>query len=324
MMGFDAQHGRQEPPSELTDADIGPLDDSDDLAFEPLDEFPPLPDLDAPDQPPVTTEPSFAAPAPSPTRTPKYQNNIPNYEEMAKPSLTGKEVLMYMVMIGVLAGVAWWVTQELKQLTTMKKAQASVKINTNLLPKNKPAIPPAHKKVVPQSEPPPATNGLKGLASQLAAIFGYGKGKESEEACAKHQEMLADLSRISPETPWMNRAAVLLAARTPVAVETPDPLDAFFEDPFAYGIIRLNQLTKKPVPAKSSGGSGSAKTVARAKPFDGRPLLSAIMIVDGQPTAIVNNRNVRVGDNVDGMRVLRIDTFSVTLDANGGELTLRL
>ncbi len=52
--------------------------------------------------------------------------------------------------------------------------------------------------------------------------------------------------------------------------------------------------------------------------------LSAVFLGPGRPRAVINGRTVRVGEQVDGARVIAIERHRVVLARNGGRLTLRL
>ena len=56
---------------------------------------------------------------------------------------------------------------------------------------------------------------------------------------------------------------------------------------------------------------------------DPGPRLQAISERDGQPIAIINDHLVRVGDEVDGMRVLAIRDAEVDVEVRGRRTTLR-
>jgi hypothetical protein len=53
------------------------------------------------------------------------------------------------------------------------------------------------------------------------------------------------------------------------------------------------------------------------------PRLQAISERDGQPIAMINDHVVRVGDEVDGMRVLAIRIDEVDIEVGGRRTTLR-
>ena len=77
--------------------------------------------------------------------------------------------------------------------------------------------------------------------------------------------------------------------------------------------------------ARAGGGRRSRRRAApttSAAP-DAGLRLQAISERDGQPIAIVNDRLVRVGDEVDGMRVLAIRATEVDVEIKGRRTTLR-
>src|SRR4051812_20914975 len=75
---------------------------------------------------------------------------------------------------------------------------------------------------------------------------------------------------------------------------------------------------KAPVDA---AGAGAAE--ARPTPAPATLTLQAISERNGQPIAIVNDRLVRVGDEVDGIRVLAIRGDEVDVEFHGHRTTLR-
>jgi hypothetical protein len=62
---------------------------------------------------------------------------------------------------------------------------------------------------------------------------------------------------------------------------------------------------------------------ARAATPDPGPRLQAISERDGQPIAIINDHLVRVGDEVDGIRVIAIRVDEVDVEVRGRRTTLR-
>jgi len=62
---------------------------------------------------------------------------------------------------------------------------------------------------------------------------------------------------------------------------------------------------------------------AAPRPADPEPRLQAISERDGQPIAIINDHLVRVGDEVDGLRVLAIRGAEVDVEVRGRRTTLR-
>jgi hypothetical protein len=66
----------------------------------------------------------------------------------------------------------------------------------------------------------------------------------------------------------------------------------------------------------------ASRAVVAAAPPDPGPRLQAISERDGQPIAIINDHLVRVGDEVDGMRVLAIRIDEVDVEVRGRRTTL--
>jgi hypothetical protein len=122
----------------------------------------------------------------------------------------------------------------------------------------------------------------------------------------------------------------LLAVR---AQRTPAPVTATSSAPAAAASIAA-----VPAPATGIGRSSAAEAPRRiapraatsgpaapaASPAPHAVLrLQAVSERDGQPIAIVNDRLVRVGDEVEGMRVLAIRATEVDVEIKGHRTTLR-
>jgi len=272
--------------------------------------------------PPAETEPAR-------NTSEAFQDHVPEFEASARSALTGKEVLLYLGMIGVLVGVVWWIMQEMKQLGTLQTAQARVGVNTKLLPPRKTAAstekaaekkaskPAAGKMPAVAGTPQPGdiTNLLIGLLGFKIAP-GHPAGNSSEqEARERHQALLNDLENITSDTPWMDRTVALLPTRSDVPADV-DVNSEFWEDPFLYGKIRVNQSKRS--------ANNTTKVLPKIETVDKRFVLNGIMVVDGQPTAVINGRHVRAGDRIGDAKVLQIGTFSVTLEINAVKHTLRL
>ena len=107
------------------------------------------------------------------------------------------------------------------------------------------------------------------------------------------------------------------AAVRPAAL--PEPASAVAAPPPA--IPTPNAAVARPAPARVAPRPVVAPTaVPTAEPG---PRLQAISERDGQPIAIINDRLVRVGDEVDGMRVLDIRGAEVDVEVRGRRTTLR-
>src|SRR5439155_793101 len=84
-----------------------------------------------------------------------------------------------------------------------------------------------------------------------------------------------------------------------------------------------------PIDVVAEAASRSAPVPVDALPPEARPspapalVLQAITERDGQPIAIVNDHLVRVGDEVDGIRVLAIRVDEVEVEFHGRRTTLR-
>lgn len=75
-------------------------------------------------------------------------------------------------------------------------------------------------------------------------------------------------------------------------------------------------------PEKSASPPATAAIFSR--PNQGRFVLTGVTWVGKDPTAIINNELVRVGDGVSGAKVVRIEEQEVTLDERGQTITLSL
>lgn len=82
-----------------------------------------------------------------------------------------------------------------------------------------------------------------------------------------------------------------------------------------------NAAVARPAPARVAPRPVVASTAVPSA--DPGPRLQAISERDGQPIAIINDRLVRVGDEVDGMRVLDIRGAEVDVEVRGRRTTLR-
>jgi hypothetical protein len=107
------------------------------------------------------------------------------------------------------------------------------------------------------------------------------------------------------------------AAVRPAALPEPAPVVA--APPPA--IPNPNAAVVRPAPARVAPKPVVAPTAVPAAETD--PRLQAISERDGQPIAIINDRLVRVGDEVDGMRVLDIRGAEVDVEVRGRRTTLR-
>jgi hypothetical protein len=326
-MTYESQHDETNDsldPSGEADISMDFTDETtlDDVLYGLPDETHPLPE-DAESATPDTE--SVGQTESQPQQADAFQDNVPDFHESTKHTLTGKEVLLYVCMIGVLSGVAWWITQELKQLGALQAAQARVGINTSLLPTKDTDTPepsaldvatPDAKK---QADAGPVKSGnlkdlLLGLLTPRPAPTTTG-GPSADQSRQRHQKLVAELELVSSDSPWMGRAKVLLPIRggdTLAASSTPE----FWEDPLFYGAMRVDQ--------RQRSANNHTGYIPRVEPIGKRFLLSGIMVVDGLPTAVINGRQVRVGNRISDAKVLRIDTFSVTIEVNSEKHTLRL
>ena len=112
----------------------------------------------------------------------------------------------------------------------------------------------------------------------------------------------ADACRLAPTRPRSCR-------RTPSGRAAPSP----------HAPSQAPSSRSRRVRASGSGRPLAARAAAAPTPRRPSPsfALQAVTEQDGQPVAIVNGQLVRVGDVVDGARVLRIDAEAVELEKDG-------
>jgi len=332
-MGYDPQYDETNAspePSDEADVSMEFTDEySDELLYEPLDEIP-LP-LDDTRPSADKTRPTSRETGTYDRNTKTYLENVPDFDESNRPTLTGRELLTYICMIGILSGVAWWVTQELKQLGATQEAQARVQINTALLPKQKTTAKAASTKSAaknPSGEKTGPALAVATIGSILDLLIGPSTSHAHPEqdpvnpATAPGEDrrkLLNDLDQIPSDASWMDRTMVLLPAWNAdpsAAPAAPEPAPGFWEDPFYYGKMRVDQ--------NKASANNKTGIPTKVVPVTTRFVLNGIMVIDGQPTAIINGRHVREGGWIGDMKVLKIDAFSVTLEGSTGKHTLRL
>ena len=329
---YDEANNSREPDDEA-DASMEFMDESsDEMLYEFFDDIHPPPG-DAQPTGGDTKQPA-GRPAPVPPKTGAVRENVPDFNEPKKLMLTGGELLVYVCMIGILSGVAWWVTQELKHLSATREVQARVvSANTKLLPPrkepDKPASTRSGKNIAGQNPSEKnASHAAAGTAIGSAGnlLMDLLASRLNLERPPGHsatvpdrkgtRELLDELNHIPSDASWMDRTLVLLPSwnTVPSAPEPPKP--GFWEDPFHYGRIRVNQ-------GKVSANNAT-KIPAKVDPITKRFVLSGILVVDGQPTAVINGRQVRKGDWIGDAKILHIDAFSVTIESNTVKHILRL
>jgi len=129
-------------------------------------------------------------------------------------------------------------------------------------------------------------------------------------------------------------AAVLALRTTPAPAALPAP-PAAVVTPRPAAIVVATVAPPAQAPGRRETREDAAPTKAPAatlaaapSPLAPRPAhpdlrLQAISERDGQPIAIINDHLVRVGDEVDGIRVLAIRGAEVDVDVRGRRTTLR-
>jgi hypothetical protein len=107
-------------------------------------------------------------------------------------------------------------------------------------------------------------------------------------------------------------AATAVVEPAPAAVVTPHPP--------ARVVATVAPPVAEPVRRETPAAAPSPMAPRAAEP---QPRLQAISERDGQPIAIINDHLVRVGDEVDGIRVLAIRGAEVDVEVRGRRTTLR-
>ncbi len=128
-------------------------------------------------------------------------------------------------------------------------------------------------------------------------------------------------------------AAVLALRTTPAPAALPAPPAAVTPRPAAIVVAtvappaqapRRRETREEAAHTKAPAATLAAAPSPRApRPADPEPRLQAISERDGQPIAIINDHLVRVGDEVDGIRVLAIRGAEVDVEVRGRRTTLR-
>ena len=128
--------------------------------------------------------------------------------------------------------------------------------------------------------------------------------------------VIARATRPAPPVAPPTTAAPTAAPVTVRQLAPPAPLPP--ESP-ASAVSALPRAVEPLAPAAPAATPEAAATPKAAPAF----ALEAVADQDGHPVAIVNGQLVRVGDLVDGARVLRIDPEEVELEQDGRRLVLK-
>jgi hypothetical protein len=119
-------------------------------------------------------------------------------------------------------------------------------------------------------------------------------------------------------------AAVLGLRTTPAPTVLPAPPAAVVTPrPAASVAATVVATVPPPVPARGRRETRETTSPLAPRPADPEPRLQAISERDGQPIAIINDHLVRVGDEVEGLRVLAIRGAEVDVEVRGHRTTLR-
>jgi len=137
--------------------------------------------------------------------------------------------------------------------------------------------------------------------------------------------------------PWPSRAARRWPAWAALGVATAGAIVAVLalrtsSAPPAAPVAPVIAATPPPAASvattaapRSTPPRAAAKRAAEPTPIpaDPGPRLQAISERDGQPIAMINDHLVRVGDELEGMRVLAIRVDEVDIEVRGRRTTLR-
>lgn len=252
---------------------------------------------------------------------------------------------------------SFWLTFEIKQWVMPQKAQAAPKpvtvkstINTEIPTTQSTRVPTKVKTVTSKPARHTTTKPTKtatsgptskpavagGFVKRLLGAFGAGSGSREkygtaptttqparpELGAAQFRRLLAAMEQAGDETPWLDRVLAFLPAKAePEVPVTPGP---------HAGTSTNDRYGPTPTPVNSYSGPRPTNP-KNTKTTKGKPVipearfkLSGILVRDGQPTAVINDKHVRVGDFVEDAKVTRIDKYSVELDVEGQLLTIRI
>lgn len=126
---------------------------------------------------------------------------------------------------------------------------------------------------------------------------------------------------------WASRpAAVPIAAPpstvAPLTLPTYAPAPYVSAAPPARASVPVSETVALPRTVPSPAPRGEPAPVQAEGPPVGTFALQAVTEQDGQPVAIVNGQLVRVGDVVEGARVLRITPETVEIEKDGRRIVL--
>jgi len=119
------------------------------------------------------------------------------------------------------------------------------------------------------------------------------------------------------------RSAPAAAARSE-RVDVPDVVDEEAEDLSEDVPSPAVRLVGRPQPSAATTTAPSSPEPPPSAPSVERPdlVLQGTSVLDGRPVAVISDRRVFEGDFIEGVRVLRIDERSVTLELDGERFTL--
>ena len=116
--------------------------------------------------------------------------------------------------------------------------------------------------------------------------------------------------------------AAVLALRTSPAPAALPAAPAALVTPRPAATVVATMAPPIPAPARRETRAAAPSPLA-PRPAEPELRLQAISERDGQPIAIINDHLVRVGDEVDGLRVLAIRGAEVDVEVHGRRTTLR-
>jgi hypothetical protein len=147
------------------------------------------------------------------------------------------------------------------------------------------------------------------LLLAAAGAGGFLAARATRPTPAPQAEPPATVATLAPATvPRLAPPAPLSPEVPPVTVERPSGVEATTPAPGGAAAHATPAATVPPPLAPAAAAPAFA--------------LQAVTEQDGKPVAIVNGQLVRVGDRVDGARVLRIAPEEVELDHDGRRLVL--
>jgi len=170
-----------------------------------------------------------------------------------------------------------------------------------------------------QAEDEPS--GLLGLASLFAPRKRAPAASQMTDEQYKQFQSELDKTTYSDQ-PWLDRTAALF----PVNSQAPSKEPSVQAEPIADSRYGPYVPSSRYQTGTGSGGKsiGTANGAKGAGSPEDRFKVSVILVRDGQPVAIINDKNLRVGDTIEGGKVVAISKYSVDIEVDGQVLTIRI